>query len=148
MQLLQKPRYVTNCFSEVFVKFRNQYPINSAENLFQFYEKKVPTVRKVLKCLNSSANKKEEIETMDYLTKYLKSIDKNTLSLFLRFVTGGDLLPTKIEVQFVDQQPRMPRTRTCTCLLMLSSSYDCVNELSEEFSHVLMFPDAFSFSFI
>ena len=147
MELLQKPRYVSNCFSEIFRKYK-LYPFDSAANLVEFYEKKKPSVRKVIKCLNAISSKKHEIQTMDFLIKYLKSMDKNTLCMFLRFVTGGDLLPPKINVEFVDQEPRMPRARTCGCLLMISSSYECVNELSKEFSHIFKSPEAFAFSFI
>ena len=147
VEIVQKPRYISNCFQDLFCKFPMK-PLNSAADLLKFYEIRVPTAKKVIKCLNVNKKDDNEENFFKYLTKYIKSLSKDELSLFLRFITGGDLLPDIIEVEFSHREPRAPRARTCTSLLSISPTYSCFNELAEEFGHVLKSPETFVFSFV
>ena len=46
-KLIQKPRYVTNCFSSVFTRSteRLKGPFNSVEQLLHYYEQRLPSSR-------------------------------------------------------------------------------------------------------
>ena len=146
-EIVQKPRYISNCFHEIFRKFCMN-PVDTPINLIQYYEKRSPSAKKVIKCLKFDSKNENERNIFNYLSKYLKSISKDDLSLFLRFVTGGDLLPDHIDIEIVHQEPRAPRARTCAAILTLSPTYSCFNELAEEFGSILKSPESFAFSFI
>ena len=120
-ELIQKPRYIANCLEEILQKFKKQ-PLDKIENLRAFYKTKSPTVRGTINSISALQDSPDKVRVFGFLTKYLKTLNKKDLSLFIRFVTGGDLLPEAITVDFVDNQnPRMPRVQTCTGVLMLST---------------------------
>ena len=49
-----------------------------------------------------------------HLTRYIPSLSKDKLLVFLQFVFGDDIMPeSPIKVAFVNQIPRAPRARTC-----------------------------------
>ena len=83
----------------------------------------------------------------DHLSRYVRSLPKKDLAIFLRFVTGADLLPDKpISISFSEER-LPPRDRTCVPMLILSDNYEHYNTLAEEFENILRNPDSFRFSF-
>ena len=87
----------------------------------------------MIKCLHTDNDISEaQRSVVMHLHRYIKSCDKKDLSVFLKFITGGGLMPDgKILVKFTDQAPRAPRSRTCVPQLELQDTYSCYNELSE-----------------
>ena len=149
-ELIQKPRYIANCFASVFQSRKSQ-SFETPDDVIQFYKQRSVSSLKVVKCLsmdedNLNDNKRS---IFSYLKRFVKSLDKKDLNLFLRFCTGGDTLPMGvITVTFDKQDFRAPRARTCVSTLSLADTYSCYNELAEEFSNALKNPDTFIFSFI
>ena len=146
-ELMQNPKYIINCFGMVFgdhllKKSRN---VNS---IYDFYKEKMPTPTKVVKKLLFSDELNEgQKQVSDFLKKYIKSLDKKDLKLFLRFVVGSGNMPMEINV-FCKQTIRAPRSRLCINQLELEESYQYFNELAEEFTAILTDPNSFRFSFI
>ena len=92
VQLIQNPKYISACFGEIFSKHSI---FSNVEEIMLTYEEKVPTVKRVLKCLNlrESANPRKK-EIFQFLKKYIKTLNMEKLKLFLQFVTGSDNMPT------------------------------------------------------
>ena len=146
-ELVQKPRYVSNCFSEVFVSAKKHHPFRSKEELSNFYESRKPNSKKVIQSLVCNPTTDDERTVFNHLTRLIKTLGKEELVLFIRFVTGGDLLPLQINIEYTDQVPRVPRATTCVNRLTLSTDYSCYNQLAEEFLSVLREKESFSFSY-
>lgn len=145
-ELIQKPRYIGNCFSEVFSVRRLVYPLTTADDLEEYYNKSLPSSRKVINSLQCDPACDNERSVLNHLTRFIKSLGGSDLRKLLRFVTGGDLMPSNpIKIAFVNQIPRAPRASTCSSTLHLSADYSCFNELAEEFSNVLENPNSFAF---
>ena len=81
----------------------------------------------------------------------MKSLGGN-VSAFLQFTTGASvLLPGRqIELSFtqLDGLVRRPIAHTCGLLLEIPSTYQCYNELVEEFSAILREKSAWSFEIV
>ena len=149
-ELIQKPRYISNCFARVFRNYNLPVEFRSVEGLKEFYTKRIPSSKKIIKVLTCEPSNDQERCIFDHLTRYLKSLNSADLQKFLQFVTGGDIMPIdNITVTFSsEQQPRAPRARTCVPLLEISDTYISYTELAKEISHVINTRDSFIFSFI
>ena len=87
-------------------------------------------------------------EIFDFLLKFVKSLKRENLERFLRYVTGSDNMPDVIHLDFVKQNFRAPRARLCSNLLELEDTYLSYNELSEEFLNILTNVESFRLSFV
>ena len=84
----------------------------------------------------------------NHLTRYIKSLSKDSLMTLLRFLTtASDLVPDAMVINFEEQVFRAPSVTTCGNILNLSASYSCYNELAEEFTNVLRNKESFTFHF-
>lgn len=147
LHIIQSPKYISNAFSEIFSCCPGIF--SSAEAVEKMYETKTPTARKVAKILKfpqDMSPKQQEISS--FLMKYVKSLQKESLQRYLRFVTGSDNLPDAISVSFCNHNFRAPCAHVCTNILELDETYICYSELAEEFSNILSNPDSFRFSFV
>ena len=147
-ELIQKPRYAATCISNIF-KLHKSHPFTSKDKVLQFYEKGSVSCRKIVKLLKLEEECNDiQRAVFNHLTRFIKSLDKKDLLSFLRFVTGGDILPQHaIKVRFCEQVPRAPRARSCVPSLEIADTYTCYNDLAEEFVNVLKSPDSYLFSF-
>ena len=147
-ELIQKPKYIINCFDMVFADhLLKRFP--DVNGIFDFYKEKMPAPAKVVKKLIFSDELNEwQKQVSDFLKKYIKSLDKKDLKLFLRFVVGSDNMPVEINVMFCKQTIPAPRSRVCINQLELDESYQYINELAEEFTAVLSDPNSFKCCFI
>lgn len=150
-ELIQRPRYVSDCWSPILQSLKAYDHFQSAENLYAFYEEKKPTPKKVVKILHASPINDAERNIFEHLKRFVKSLEGNVLA-FLQFTTGASVLlqGTQIEVSFtqLDGLSRRPIAHTCGPLLEIPSTYQCYNELVEEFSAILQEKSAWSFNII
>ena len=73
----------------------------NVNSIFGFYKEKSPTSTKVVKKIIFSDGLNERQKQVScFLTKYIKSLNKKDLKLFLRFVVGSDNMPVAINVVF------------------------------------------------
>ena len=150
-EIIQKPRYVLNCWYPVLKSLKVLPNFQSVEDVENMYEAKRPTAKKVVKLIQSEPATEKERQCLDHLKKYIRSLQGNFLSLFLQFVTGSDVICfPRIEVAFsaLEGITHRPVVHTCGPLLELPSSYQSYNELSEEFSELLSSKDAWHFNFV
>ena len=149
-EIIQKPRYVSNCFSQEFKRYKLPSQLQSVSNLFEFYTQRKPTSKKVIKALTFDVANDQERIVQGHLCRYLKCLDLTELKKFLHYTTGGDIMPAHgINVIFVaNQLPRAPVSRICVPQLEISDSYSSYNELAQEFNHILNNKDSFLLSFV
>lgn len=105
----------------------------------------------ILKLIKSQPATDQERQCLDHLKKYIRSLQGKSLSLFLQFITGSDIISCDtIEVAFsaLDGASRRPVAHTCGPLLEIPSSYQSHNELSEEFSELLQHKEAWHFNIV
>lgn len=150
-EIVQKPRYILNCWSSILQCLKIFPDFQSIDTLNKMYDTKKPTTRKVIKLIESSPATDQERQCIDYLKKYIRSLQGNMLSLFLQFVTGSDVIGSQgIQVSFtvLDGTARRPVVHTCGPLLEIPSTYQSYSELSEEFSELLSNKDAWHFTIV
>lgn len=141
-ELIQKPKYVVHCWSPHMKTCNLTYftPFQTLEGLKQMYDEKRPTTRKVIKLLKCEPSNDAEKQCLDYLKQYIKSLQGHYLTQFLQFTTGSNVIVNDhIKVDFVSTQgfARRPIAHTCAPLLELPNTYQCYNDLAEEFSNIL-----------
>ncbi|CAH3189347.1 unnamed protein product [Porites lobata] len=81
-----------------------------------------------------------------YLRDFIPGLREDELSLFLRFVTGQDILPQlPIRVMFnrLEGIFRRPIAHTCSNLLELSLCYETIQQFSREFKAILCDPASY-----
>ena len=148
-ELVQRPRYVSNCFSNQFARRKLPAEFENVDGFISFYNERKPTANKIVKNFSFSPKNDQESAVFDHLCRYVKSLSSGDMKKFLQYVTGGDLMPSgKIEIAMVDDQtPRSPVARICVPMIELSSSYSKFNELAEELNNILNNRESFLFSF-
>ncbi|XP_044182403.1 uncharacterized protein LOC122963139 [Acropora millepora] len=150
-EIIQKPRYVMNCWAPILKPMISLPDFQSVVTLENLYDIKRPTAKKILKLIKSEPATDQERQCLDHLKKYIRSLQGKSLSLFLQFITGSDIISCDtIEVAFsaLDGASRRPVAHTCGPLLEIPSSYQSYNELSEEFSELLQHKEAWHFNIV
>ena len=120
---------------------------SSAEHLEQFYQRYAPTAKKVINALVCTPANNAERTVFTHLTRYIKSLSKDNLLAFLRFITASDLAPDAIVVDFKEHSFRAPVARTCSSCLTLSSAYPCYNVFADGITNILKNKESFNFYF-
>ena len=89
----------------------------------------------------------DEDRTLYFLKEFVASLDLETLTDFLMFVTGSIHQPDKITVTFTIRtgMDRRPVSHTCFNLLEVPTSYSSIKEFKREFESVLASHEAFQF---
>lgn len=149
-ELVQKPKYIANCWYPILTHLTKMPDFQNVKSLLQFYDSKKSTAKKVLKLLIAEASTDAERQSFEHLKRYIRSLDKNMLPVFLQFVTGSDIVGSNIPVSFTDLvgTMRRPVAHTCGPQLELPSTYGSYNELAEEFSNILQNKEAWYFDIL
>ena len=135
---MQKPKYVSDCWSEVIAKLKLYFP--TIEDFVAFYKSHKPTNAKVVALLHADITNDGEREAFNHLKKYVRGMEKSKLSTFLKFVTASDIIIMdiiKVSFSTITAAARRPISYTCRCTLELPSTYANFCELREEFSNIL-----------
>ena len=152
-ELIQKPRYVANCWSSVLKSLKALSPFQNTTNILAFYEDKKPTPKKVIKMLDASTGNDGQRITLEHLTRFIKSLGGN-IGAFLQFTTGASVILNgqKLKGCFTELSgfSRCPVAHACGPMLEVpsTSTYQCYNELVEEFSSILQEKSAWTFNII
>ena len=152
-ELIQKPRYITNCWSPILKTLQNDANsiFSTPQQVEQLYEEKQPTAKKVNKLFIASVSTDAERQSLDFLKRYVKSLEKKALERFLHFLTGSDVLTCdSIEITFTTLHgfSRRPIAHTCGPTLELPTTYECFAELAEEFTSIMRESTSWSFDIV
>lgn len=100
-ELIQKPKYISNCWKPILVSLKDQPAFSSLEAIKKLYEAKKTITKKVVKLLDATPSNDADRNCLEFLKRYIKSLNENSLKNFLQFTTGSNLLTvTSIEVNF------------------------------------------------
>ena len=145
-ELIQRPKYVSGCWDNVFACVR--FP--TAFNMKEWYSKKIPTGRKVASLFKADCKNLQEGECLEHLKRFTKNLNTTQLAKFLQILTGSDIiLVESIDITFskINGLARSPFFRTCGPTMELPSTYETYNELAEEFHNIINNPKgAFTFT--
>ena len=138
-ELIQKPQYVADCWAPICKQWLGLKEVGDIDMLF---EKIRPTNRKVLDLVRPAVpiTNEAEKDALDYLKRFVRGLNQQDLSSFLRFITGSDMIcVNKIPVQFtsLDGFERRPIAHTCGAVLELPRTYESFPELRQEFNNIL-----------
>ena len=150
-EIIQKPRYVMNCWAPILKPMISLPDFQSVVTLENLYDIKRPTAKKILKLIKSEPATDQERQCLDHLKKYIRSLQGKSLSLFLQFITGSDIISCdtiEVALSALDGASRRPVAHTCGPLLEIPLSYQSYNELSEEFSELLQHKEAWHFNIV
>ncbi|KAK3097567.1 hypothetical protein FSP39_010956 [Pinctada imbricata] len=135
-ELIQAAMFVSDCWYPVLRGLH--LPV---EKLLSLYKDLIPNPRRVLSLLKFPDDLCADGQTTsNHLKRFIRGLDDNLLTRFLRFCTGADLLTEgSITVSFVDVQgvQRQPVAHTCSSMLELPKKYDNYLQFRSEFSNVL-----------
>ena len=150
-ELVQKPRYIVDCLAPILNGMRFYTPFQTLHDLQQFYLAKKPTVKKVINLLSSNPAPGAEQNSLEHFKRFVKNLSDNDLVGLLQFLTGSNIIVCEtISVTFttLDGNTRRPIVHTCGPTLELPSTYQCYNELAEEFMALLNAKDSWSFNIV
>ena len=99
-ELVQKPRYIANCFMEVMSASKTIF--DTIEQLEEFYQSRLTTAKKVINALKCDRRNDAQRAVFNHLTRYIKFLSKDDLMTLLRFIAASDLAPDAIVVNFED----------------------------------------------
>ena len=91
-EIMQKPRYIANCWVLVLGILKGQADFANVESLRQLFLDNKPTAKKVIKALHAKPTSDAEKESLGFLKKFIKSLDAVSLKVFLKFLTASDLM--------------------------------------------------------
>jgi hypothetical protein len=134
-EIVQEPKFIIECWKPVL-----QTVQISKSDLDDIYERKMPTVRKVLQHLKFPPDMDfVQQTTANHLKRFVRSLDKQLLEAFMRFSTGSNILGEEINVEFnkMNGFGRRPTAQTCGCVLKIPTTYDSYQEMREEFENLL-----------
>ena len=87
-EIAQKPRYVMNCWAPLILLLDFQ----SFVAIVNLNDIKKPTTKTTLKLIKSEPATDQEQQCQDHLKQYIRSLQGKSLSLFLQFITGSDII--------------------------------------------------------
>ena len=150
-EIIQKPRYIAECWAPVLSILKEHMSFSKVEGIRKLCLDSKPTAKKVIKSLVATPKNEAERESLGFLKKFIKSLDAVSLKVFLKFLTGSDVLIQKnISVSFnsVAGIARAPVAHTCGSCLELPSTYQSYNELAEDFTKILREKESWTFNIV
>lgn len=149
-ELIQRPRYVAQCWVPVLAELKPYPEFSSPTGVDEFFSVKMPSAKTTARILQSQPENEAESQCLDYLKKFIRSLDAPALGTFLNFTTGSDIQPERLEVSFtsMDGYLRRPIAHTCGPLLQLPRTYRSYSELAEEFTSLLREKGAWGFNIV
>ena len=150
-ELVQKPRYIVDCLAPIINRMRVYTPFQTMEDLQKLYNEKKPTAKRVINLLSANPTPGDEQNSLEHFKRFVKSLNGNDLGGPLQFLTGSNIILCEtVTVTFttLEGKSRRPIVHTCGPSLELPSTYQCYNELAEEFTAILNAKDSWSFNII
>ena len=148
-EIIQKPKYIANAWSPIIAHLKSYAQFMNVESLKEMHSSKKPTAKKIIELLNSTPSSDAERQCFDHLKRFIKSLDDNLLCILLQFISGSNIKEkTDLAFNTMSGNLRSPTAHTCGPLLVIPSTYQTYNELSEEFTHILRASASWSFGIV
>ena len=121
----------------------------TVSDLYAIYSAMCSSPEKILMSIDSNSVTETPLQerVLLYLRQYIGSASKNTVSLFLRYVTGSCVFTGKgITVTFnsLEGFARRPIAHTCNCSLQLPVTYNTYTDFQNEMDKILKNEESFT----
>ncbi len=150
-ELIQKPRYIVNCWAPILRVLQDHQEFQTFEGLKEFYKSKTPSAKKIIKLFQAEPSNDAERESLAHLKRFVKSLEGHTLAKFLHFCTGSDIITCEsITITFstLSGLERRQIARTCAPLIEIPSTYESYLALAEEFLNIIRGYQSWSFDIV
>lgn len=152
-EIIQKPRYIAHCWAPIISMLKKHPHFSCLKSISDAIVDMTPSTKKVIKALKVAEIKTDaERQSFDYLKKFIKTLDGASLKIFLKFVTGSDVLVTHQDITIyftsIDGMARRIIVHTCEPSLELPSTYQSYTEMMEEFNNILRSKEAWNFNIV
>ena len=150
-ELVQKPRYMVDCLVPIMNRMGIYTPFQTMEDLQKLYNEKKPAAKRLISLLSANPTPGAEQNSLEHFKRFVKSLNGSDLGGLLQFLTGSNIILCEtIAVTFttLEGKSRRPIVHTCGPSLELPSTYQCYNELAEEFTALLNAKDSWSFNIV
>ena len=150
-ELIQKPRYIVNCWSPILRSLQDHQEFQSFEDLKECYKSKAPCAKQIIRLFQAEPSNDAERECLAHLKRFVKSLEGHALGKFLHFCTGSDIITcNSITVTFstLSGLERCPIAHTCAPLIELPSTYESYLALAEEFQNIMKGYQSWSFDIV
>lgn len=139
-ELIQVAQYIIDSWKTP-VKNTNIFDnISTVDDLKRLYEKCKPTVKKVLGLIDAKPSCGPQRDVLSYLKRYIRGLEEEKLTKFLRFCTGATIICIeKIVVDFSNLEglERRPIAHICGATLELPTTYSSFPQFREEMNNIL-----------
>ena len=115
-ELIQRPRYIAQCWVLELAEIKLYPKFSSLTCLDKFFLAKMLLARKTARILQSQPENEAKSQCLDYLKKFIRSLDAPALGTFLKFTTGSDIQPERLEAPFSSMNGYLWRQIAHTCV--------------------------------
>ena len=139
-EMVQIAQYVIDSWQKpVKVRLSGYGCFASKESFEKFYESCKPTVKKVLSMIKSKPANNSQRAALSYLQRYIRGLDDEKLTKFLRFCTSATMLCVEsIEVTYTDLDGAAlrPVAHTCGSVFELPTTYQSFPQFRQEMNSI------------
>ena len=139
-ELIQIAQYIIDSWKTP-VKNTNIFDnISTVDDLKRLYERCKPTVKRVLGLIDAKPSFGPQRDVLSYLKRYIRGLQEEKLTKFLRFCTGATIICIeKIVVDFSNLEglERRPIAHICGATLELPTAYSSFPQFREEMNNIL-----------
>jgi hypothetical protein len=140
-ELVQKPHLMIGAWQPILQNhLKKCLHFQSIKEVMGLYEDLVPTPKKLLNSLSCTPTTEPKRDAYKYLQRFIRGLDKEKLTKFLKFTTGMDIMSRHaMKVTFLSSTgfSSRPIAHTCAPMLELPTNYSNFVELREEFENIL-----------
>ena len=141
MEIVNKPIAVLTKIRDGVSKFWEDVTVDEIDALYSMCE---PTPENIVKSMFFPERDVRDQQITRWLVRYVKSLDKETSSKFLRFCTSSDVIVPgkniKVELQNCPETAMRPRAKTCFNIIILPKNYATYNQMKNNLNFFIKDP--------
>ena len=135
---IQTPRYIVDSWSTPLSALHREFP--TTDSLLDMFARGKPTSKKIISLFDANPETRAQGEALSYLKRYVRGMEDEKLTKFLRFCTGSNMVCVeKITINFnnLEGAERRPVAHTCGAVLDLPATYPSFPLFREEWNSIL-----------
>ena len=112
----------------------------TTDSLLEMFARGKPTSKKIISLFDANPKTKAQGEALSYLKRYVRGMEDEKLTKFLRFCTGSNMVCVeKITINFnnLEGAERRPVAHTCGAVLDLPATYPSFPLFRGEWNSIL-----------
>jgi hypothetical protein len=138
MEMVSKPMAVLTKIRQGVSKYWEDVTIYEIDALYSLSE---PTPENIVKLMYFPEGDVKDQQISRWLVRYVKSLDKDSSSKFLRFCTSSNVIVPgqniKVELKNCPEAAMRPRAKTCFNIVILPKNYATYNQMKNNLNFFL-----------